>query len=115
MRAFASAIALVALATCAGPMERVEAQFAQGRYPDAKRALEGLEAESRSWSDAKRAEYALYRGLTYRALGDRDQAGAWLRQAAAIERAHPGALSVEDARRLAATGLDYIPGDFPLQ
>ncbi|HXN31589.1 MAG TPA: hypothetical protein VN894_07000 [Polyangiaceae bacterium] len=92
--------ALFVFTGCAGALPRAEAQFAGGDYPDAKQALVALEAESRTWNDGKRAEYALYRGLTHAALGDREQAGVWLRQAKAIEDAHAGSLSYEDAQRL---------------
>jgi hypothetical protein len=81
-------------------MARVESQFAEGRYPEAKQALLSLEAESRTWTDGKRAEYALYRGLTHAALGDREQAGVWLREAKAIEDTHAGSLSRDDSQRL---------------
>ncbi len=92
--------ALLAPAGCAGALPRAEAQFVDGDYPDAKLALVALEAESRTWNDGKRAEYALYRGLTHAALGDREQAGVWLLAAKAIEDAHAGSLSHEDAQRL---------------
>lgn len=98
-------ILVLALVGCAGPLSRSEAQFAEGRYPDAKQSLMLLEAESRSWNDAGRAEYALYRGLTHAALGGRDQAAVWLREAKAIEDAHPNSLSPEDAQRL-RVGMD---------
>jgi tetratricopeptide (TPR) repeat protein len=85
---------------CGRPLARAEAQFADGRYPEAKHALLALEAESATWSDANRAEYALYRGLTLAALGDREQARVWLREARAIEDSHPKSLSYEDVQRL---------------
>lgn len=88
------------LSGCVGPLSRAESQFTEGRYPEAKQTLEAAQADSRSWSDSGRAEYALYRGLTCAALGDRDQAGTWLHEARAIEDAHPGSLSPEDAKRL---------------
>jgi hypothetical protein len=94
--------ALVALAGCAGPLARAEAQFTDGQYPAAKQALAALESESGSWNDASRAEYALYRGLTLSALGDLSRGAAWLRDAKEAEDARPGSLSPEDARRLAA-------------
>jgi hypothetical protein len=96
------AVALVAgvLVACGGPLSEGESQFGKGRYPEAKQTFLGLEGESRTWADAKRAEYALYRGLTHAALGDRAQAGVWLREAKAIEDAHPGALSHDDGQRL---------------
>lgn len=92
--------ALLIPAGCAGPLRRAEAQFADGDYPDAKQALVALEAESRTWGDRERAEYSLYRGLTHASLGDERQAAQWLRQAKAIEDAHAGSLSQEDAQRL---------------
>jgi hypothetical protein len=108
MRFVAPALVILSLAACGGhPMARAESQFAQGRYPDAKQALVALEAESRTWTDAKRAEYALYRGLTHAALGDREQAGVWLREARAIEDTHTGSLSQEDSQRL-QIGVDSI-------
>jgi hypothetical protein len=94
--------ALLALAGCAGPLARAEAQFADGQYPAAKQALAALESESRSWDAASRAEYALYRGLTLAALGDSSRGAAWLGDAKVAEDARPGSLSPEDARRLAA-------------
>ena len=98
---FATA-ALAALAGCAGPLARAEAQFTDGQYPAAKQALAALESESRTWDAASRAEYALYRGLTLAALGDSSRGAAWLRDAKEAEDARPGSLSPEDARRLAA-------------
>jgi hypothetical protein len=92
--------ALVVLSACAGSLGRAEAQFADGRYPEANHALMSLEAETVTWPDAKRAEYALYRGLTHAALGDREQAGVWLREARAIEDTHPTSLSYENRQRL---------------
>jgi hypothetical protein len=93
------------LVACAGGLAEGEGQFRKGRYPEAKQTFAALEVESRAYPDGKRAEYALYRGLTLGALGDRAQAGVWLREAKAIEDAHPGSLSAEDAARLKA-GLD---------
>jgi hypothetical protein len=106
MRSIGLALVILLLA-CGHPLARAESQFAEGRYPDAKQALLSLEAESRTWTDAKRAEYALYRGLTHAALGDREQAGVWLREARAIEDTHAGSLSQEDFQRL-QLGVDGI-------
>jgi hypothetical protein len=87
-------------AGCAGPLARGEAAFRSGEYPEAKRALGALEVDARRWPPGDRAEYALYRGLTFGALGDVARAGPWLEEAAAIARSHPGALSREDEQRL---------------
>ena len=110
MRSLALALMVLPLAGCTGPLARAESQFTQGRYPDAKQALMSLEAESRTWPDAQRAEYALYRGLTHAALGDKDQAAVWLREAKAIEETHSGSLSREDDQRL-KVGFDALGPD----
>ncbi len=101
-------IALAALclaAGCAGGLTRGIDQFDDGRYPEAKQTFASLEPESRSWDDARRARYALYRGLTYGALGDKARAATWLREARAVVLEHPDALPPEDRQRL-KTGLD---------
>jgi hypothetical protein len=85
---------------CGGALAEGEAEFKTGRYPDAKATFALLEPEVHRWDDSKRAEYALYRGLTLGALGDQAPAALWLREAKTIEAAHPGALSAEDERRL---------------
>jgi hypothetical protein len=99
--AFGAIGAIAAIdAGCAGPLARGEAAFRTGEYPEAKEALGALEVEARRWPPGERAEYALYRGLTFGALGDVARAGPWLEEAATIARSHPGALSREDERRL---------------
>jgi hypothetical protein len=108
-RWFVVAVGFVAVG-CAGPLSDGEDAFRKGWYPEAKQTFAGLEGESRSWDDAERAEYALYRGLTLAALGDRGAAAWWLRRAKAVEDAHPGALVDDDARRLAvASNENALP------
>jgi TolA-binding protein len=87
-------------AACSGALAEGKSQFEQGRYAAAKQTFASAEGASRGYGDRDRAAYALYRGLTLGALGDRAQAGVWLREARAIEDAHPGALTPDDARRL---------------
>jgi tetratricopeptide (TPR) repeat protein len=96
------ALVLPALAGagCGGALANGESQFKEGRYPEAKATFASIEAQSRSYDDAARAEYALYRGLTLLALGDRAQAAVWLREAKAIDETRPESLSREDAMRL---------------
>jgi hypothetical protein len=105
--------ALVALscAGCAEGLARGQRQFDQGRYSDAKRTLQALEPESRRWDRRRRAEYALYRGLTFDALGDAARAMGWLREAQASESSRPGTLSPEDLRRLLVAVDGLGPGD----
>lgn len=104
-RLLVPAVALLAVAGCAGPLARGIDQFDAGRYPEAKQTFASLEPESRSWDDAHRARYALYRGLTYGAVGDRPRASVWLREARAIALTNPAALEPEDRQRL-KTALD---------
>jgi hypothetical protein len=99
--------ALGPMAGCAGPLARAESQFAEGHYPAAKQAFVSLETQSAAWAGPERAEYALYRGLTHAALGDRAHARQWLRDAQAIEDGHPSSLSRQDVQRL-KVGLDSL-------
>ena len=102
------AIAMTVAATgCASALTEGESQFKKGRYPEAKETFARLSQESRTWDDARRAEYALYRGLTSGALGDRAQASVWLLEAKTIEDTHPGSLSADDLARL-RLGLDSV-------
>jgi hypothetical protein len=93
-------VALLSLSACGGALAEGESQFKKGQYPEAKQTFASIEAQSRSYDDGRRAEYALYRGLTLSALGDRAQAGLWLREAKAIEDTVPRSLEHEDALRL---------------
>lgn len=92
--------ALLLLASCAGGLSGAKSEFKDGDYGAAREHLEALESEARTWSEGERATYALYRGLTHHALGDRRRAATWLEQAKAIEDAHPHTLSADDLTRL---------------
>lgn len=85
---------------CGGGLASAKGDFKKGRYADAKAELALLEPEARTWTGARRAEYALYRGLIHHALGDRAAASLWLREAKAIEDAHPRTLVDDDRARL---------------
>jgi hypothetical protein len=100
IRRLLPSVLLASLAACGGALAEGTSQFDKGSYPEAKQTLAAAENDSRSWSDAKRARYALYRGLTLGAVGDRAGAGVWLREAKAIEDANPGSLAPEQAERL---------------
>jgi hypothetical protein len=93
-------VAVFTLASCGGPLADAEGQFHKGQYPAAHQALLALESASRCWSTTDRATYALYRGLTLLALGDRGRAAMWLFEAKVVEDERPGSLSGSDARRL---------------
>src|ERR1700693_3299364 len=100
MRALTLTLLLSSLAACGGSLAEGRGQFERGSYPEAKQTFAGAEADSRSWSDSRRAEYALYRGLTLNALGDKGPAGVWLRAAKGIEDAHPRSRTPDEAQRL---------------
>jgi hypothetical protein len=100
MRSLLVVAAAFGLASCGGPLADAEGQFDKGQYPAAHQSLLALESASRSWSTADRATYALYRGLTLLALGDRGRATMWLLEAKGAEDRRPGSLSGADTRRL---------------
>jgi hypothetical protein len=109
MRSKFAAVLVLAFAACSGPLAEGEGDFKRGRYPEAKQAFASLEVESRGWGDSARAEYALYRGLTLAALGDRAESSVWLREARAVEDAHSGSLRDDDARRLSVALEASVP------
>jgi hypothetical protein len=94
------ALSAVAASACGGAFAEGKSEFRAGHYPHAKQIFASLEAESRGYDEADRAEYALYRGMTLMALGDRGDAAVWLREAKAIEDTRPGTLPREDVFRL---------------
>ena len=98
---------VLTVAGCGGVLAEGKADFKKGRYAEARETFVAAEPESRNWEDKRRAEYALYRGLTHGALGDRAAAGVWLHEAKAIEDAHPATLSADDMTRL-KLGLESI-------
>jgi hypothetical protein len=98
-RAF-GVLLVVACSGCGSALADGESQFKKGSYPEAKQTLASIEDDAKRYDDAKRAEYALYRGLTFGALGDRERSDLWLREAHALEAAHPGSLAADDLRRL---------------
>jgi hypothetical protein len=110
MRVIAVSVGFVGLiceVACGGVLGDSKAAFEAGHYAEAKQSLVSLEGPSRTWPEAQRIEYALYRGLTYGALGDCGRASAWLREAKRLDDAHPGVLPSDDRQRLAAAVVTY--------
>jgi hypothetical protein len=102
-RAVGLALALcLGLVACGGPLSEGKAEFNAGHYPHAKQIFASIEDESRNYDERDRATYALYRGLTLRALGDNGDGATWLREAKAIEETRPGTLEPGDTLRLKA-------------
>ena len=89
-------------AACGGGLSEGRSEFQAGHYPHAKQIFASIERESRGYSEPDRAEYALFRGLTLDALGDKAQGSVWLREAKAIEDTRPGTLAPGEALRLKA-------------
>lgn len=100
-------VIVLSLAGCGGPLADAKSLFGRGRYSEAKQTFLSTEAAAHAWDASDQAEYALYRGLTHAALGDRAAATAWLTLAKSISSATPGSLSSGDARRL-TIGLDEL-------
>ncbi len=100
----------LALPACGSALSDAKSDFKKGHYGEARATLVRAEPESRDWELGRRAEYALYRGLTHGALGDRQAAGVWLKEAKAIDDAHPGTLSDDDRARL-RLGLESVSPD----
>jgi hypothetical protein len=96
------ALLVAAFIGCGGGLSEGRSEFHAGHYPHAKEIFASIEGASRGYSESDRAEYALYRGLTLGALGDKAQGSIWLREAKAIEDTRPGTLPTEDALRLKA-------------
>jgi hypothetical protein len=106
MRAIAFGM-MVMLVGCGGALSDGKSQFGRGHYPEAEQTLLGVEGASHGWSVSDQATYALYRGLTHAALGDRATATAWLTVARALEERARGSLSEKDERRL-AIGIEEL-------
>jgi len=98
---FALLVALVfTTAHCGGPLGHAQRAYTKGRYADAKRRFVRLERTSEDWPLHRRARYALYRGLTHLALGDRRAASPWLDEAARLQSRARFAFSPDDEARL---------------
>jgi hypothetical protein len=71
-------LAALGLVACGGPLGSAMDAFEQARYPDAVGDFRRAEVDFGDWSEAKRARYSLYRGLTHLAVGDAREADRWL-------------------------------------
>ena len=77
----------IALATACSPyVRRGEALYHEGRYVEAAEVFELTEQNLPDSSPGVRAEYALYRGLTYLRLDDLGSARLWLKFAGEVAR-----------------------------
>jgi hypothetical protein len=83
-------------------------EYDQARYPEALEDLRRAEGELARSTPERLARYALYRGLTHLALGDRSATLVWLAAAKRALDGCPTLLSVDDAGRL-ATAWSHLP------
>ncbi len=72
-------VSSVLVSGCAASSVQRGAEFyMQRRYIDAAQVFEHTERQLPEWEDAERAAYSLYRGATFLALGNREDARQWL-------------------------------------
>jgi hypothetical protein len=76
--------------------------YDQARYPEALERLRSTESLATRWEPRDRARYALYRGLTHLALGDRRDTARWLEEARRAWNRDPTVFSDDERSRLAA-------------
>jgi hypothetical protein len=100
----------LSLVGCAGAFRDGVRQYNHGRYPEAALSFRRLEWDAQEWSPRDRATYALYRGLTHLALGDRTQTLVWLGVAKRAFDADPRVFSDEDGGKLASAWA-HLPED----
>lgn len=100
--ALVAAAPLIAIAGCAGSFSSGIARYDRAEYPQALESLAAIERDAAGWSPDERARYALYRGLTHLALGDRVATERWLGVAKRAYDADPEVFSDADAGRLAS-------------
>ncbi len=82
---FAAGLLAIALATACSPyVRRGEALYHEGRYVEAAEVFELTEQNLPESSPSVRAEYALYRGLTFLRLDDLASARVWLNYAGEV-------------------------------
>ena len=99
---FVLATVATSLAGCASAFTEGIGAYDHGRYPEALEALSVVEPDAASWSEERRARYALYRGLVHLALGDPESTRRWLGEAQRAFDQDPRILTEEDAGRLHA-------------
>jgi len=112
MRLTPSAIGLLLVTTvsaCSTPLASGLTHYDHARYPEALEALSAAEPGALALRGRSRARYALYRGLTHLALGDREATLHWLGEAKRAADAEPHLLSDDDAGRLASAWAHLSP------
>jgi hypothetical protein len=94
-------------AGCASAFGTGVRDYDHGRYPEAIEQLRDAERDAAGWCGRDRARYALYRGLTHLALGDRLATLRWLGEAKRAVDSNPTLLSDEDTGRLVSAWAHF--------
>lgn len=100
----------VLLLSCTSSFGEGVAHYGRAEYPQAIERFVGIEDEVADWAPKDRAHYALYRGLTHFALGNRVLAKTWLGEAKAAYDADPSVFSDADAGKLSSAWA-HLPRD----
>lgn len=100
MRSALLALITLPLLACSSSFGKGIAHYDRAEYPQALEELAAAEGELPTYSHRERARYALYRGLTHFALGNRELALPWLEEAKRAYEADPSLLSDEEAGKL---------------
>jgi hypothetical protein len=91
-----AALGLLVTTACEHSVQRSETLYREHRYIEAAEAFERTEDRLAGWSPEDRANYGLYRGLTFLHLDDLGNARRWLGYAYAVEHEAPGSLIHEE-------------------
>jgi hypothetical protein len=84
---------MAAVAACSPYVERGETLYHEGRYIEAAEVFELTEQRLAAAPPVERAEYGLYRGLTFLRLSDLASARQWLGYTNGVEQSSPGSLT----------------------
>lgn len=109
MRMLISLLSVLLLA-CTSSFGEGVAHYGRAEYPQALERFLSIEDEVAGWSQNDRAQYALYRGLTHFALGNRVLAKTWLGEAKAAYDADSTVFSDSDAGKLSSAWA-HLPRD----
>ena len=109
-----SSLALLLAATlaasiigCEGYVRRGSSLYADGRYIEAAEVFERTEQRLPDTTPRERAEYGLYRGMTFLVLGDLQNAHRWMAYAYEVERSHRARCELIGARCSIAAGSSW--------
>jgi hypothetical protein len=91
-----SALVASVFVGCSPYVNRGETLYREGRYIEAAEVFELTEARLKASPYEVRAEYGLYRGLTYLRLDDLRNAHVWLTYATTVEKKTPGQLTSDE-------------------